>query len=615
MAISFRQELKLITAELRERFLTVSLDWGAPLRLLEPFNRTRWRPDLVGGLAVSVMAIPQALAYAIIAGVPPIMGLYGLVFVGLLSGLWCYSAHLNCGPTNAASLMLLMVLLARPPGSDPVTQVALIALVMGVFQIVAAVLGVGGLTKFISRSVIVGYLAATGVLIFFGQIPNLIGTRVDAGASLFARVWISFRTIPSAHLPSLLIAVATFLAMAMARRWLKWLPAGFAAIVGGSLYAWALRTADSEMTVKLVGHVQRIPFGLPALVMPSFNLGAFYDMTGPAIALGLLACIEVSTISKSLAMRTGDRTKPNQDILGLGLGNAVGAFFGAMPGSGSFTRSEFGYRCGVRSRWGAVGCAACALVVVVFCGRLIEQIPIPTLAALICTISLQMIDFKNARIALTATHSDALVFLTTFSAALFLRLDSAIYLGMLVSMGLFLQKASVPKLMEFEFDETGQFRPAAERGPSAAPQIAIVHVEGELFFGAAESIQDEILRTVERGRTKVIILRLRNAHNLDASGVMVLEQLIRDLRQLDIHVLISGTSPEVDRVIERSGLDRFIGVDNYFPSQNNFLEATRRAMKRGQEIVGAGAEIKLYYDQDMEKQRTASRPAPSTTVT
>jgi SulP family sulfate permease len=259
----------------------------------------------------------------------------------------------------------------------------------------------------------------------------------------------------------------------------------------------------------------------------------------------------------------------------------------------------------VVTRWGVVSSALFALGIVTASGPLLEKIPLPALAALIMWVSLKLIGLKSIRIALTATHSDALVYLTTFLAAIFLRLDYAIYLGVLVSMGLFLQKASVPRLMEFEFDEQGRFRRADKDKKSAMPQISIVHVEGELFFGAAETLEEEILRSIDRDSTKVIILRLRNAHNLDASGVMVLAQMIRDLRETGIHVLISGTNPEVDRVIQRAGFEQIIGKENYFPSQENFLEATRRAVFRAHEIVGVKSPvIRLFYDKDQEQART-----------
>jgi len=613
MAITLRGELGSVFGELRRRLQSVPLDWDAPVRLWRAEQRAHWRDDLLAGLAVSVMAIPQALAYAIIAGVPPIMGLCGAVFVGLIAALWCHSPFLNCGPTNAASLMLAAVLLTQPAGGNVATQVALIAVVIGLFQIVGATLGVGGLTKFISRSVIVGYTTATGLLIFLGQIPNLIGTSIPHGYGLLSRFWLSLRTIPETSLATLATAGMALVSMLLVRRYLPRVPVGLAGIVGGALYAWGVRAFWAGAQVKLVGDMQRIPMGLPKMALPGFTLNAVYDMAGPAIALGLLACIEVTTITKSLGMRTGKRSEPNQDILGLGLGNFFGAFFGALPGSGSFTRSEFSYRCGARTRWSVVFTALAGLAVLIAGGPLLELIPVAALATLIGWLAYSLVDFKRVRIALTATHSDAVVFLTTFGATLLLRLDSAIYLGMLVSMGLFLQKASVPKLIEFQFDEDGRFRPAKETEPAATPQISIIHVEGELFFGAAESIQDEIMRTIDRGLTKVVILRLRNAQHLDASGVMVLEQLINDLRRLDIQVLISGTSHDIDRVVARSGFEKFIGRENYFPSQDNFLDATRRAMQRAKAIVGdPAAQIKLFYDKDKEAERTAAAPATVT---
>jgi SulP family sulfate permease len=607
MQFHWKDELKYLGSELKRRFLHVSLDVRAPLRLRSPDPRREWRRDVIGGLAVCVMAVPQAMAYAILAGVPPIMGLFSVVVVSLVAALWCHSSHLACGPTNTLSLMLAGVLLASTTGGNVLTQVALMALVVGLFQIAAGVLGVGNLTKYISRTVIVAYTAATGVLIFLNQIPNFTGTEVHGARGLFAKVWASLRVLPEAEPASVYVGGITFLAIVLSRRALPKIPAGFTGILVGGVAAWLLRTYDASLAVMLVQDVQRISGAYPKPVLPSFDLGSIYELAGPAIALGMLGCIEVSTISKNLAMRTGATIRTNQDIFALGLGNVAGAFFGAMPGSGSFTRSEFGLRSGITSRLGVVVSAIVALAVIVLAGRLLELVPIPALAALIMWLSLKLVDKKHVRVALLSTYSDALVFLTTFLAAIFLRLDFAIYLGMLVSMALFLQKAAVPRLMEFEFDEQGRFRPVKQKAEDTAPQVSIIHVEGELFFGAAETIQEDIWDSIDRDRTKVVVLRLRNAQNLDATGVMVLDQLVGDLRRMGIHVLVSGTSPEIDRVILRSGLDAVVGKDNYFPSMGNFLDATRRAVLRANEIVGvAKPQVRLFYDKDQEAKRKAA---------
>lgn len=607
MPVRLRDELRIIGREAQDRLLRVAIDLRAPLHVAAGSTPGSWRRDLLGGAIVCVMAVPQAMAYAILAGVPPVMGLYSVVIVTLFAGLWGGATHLQCGPSNTLSLMIAALFLVRPVSDDITTLVALTGLVMGLFQIICGVTGIGGLTKFISRTVIVGYTAAMGFLIAFNQIPNLLGTHVTAAGGLLAKIGESVRTIPGADLSSAATALVSLAAIGFGRRYLGRVPAGLLAIMSGGVFAWGLEYfTQGLLHVKLVADIQRIPHGLPALVWPAMRLSTIYDLAGPAIALGLLGCIEASTISRNLAMRTGTKAKPNQDIFGLGLGNFVGAFFGAMPGSGSFTRSEFSLRSGVRTRLGIVFSALLALAVVVTGGRLLEQVPIPALATLIIWVSLQLINVGQIRVALWSTRSDASVFLITFCAAMFLRLDSAIYLGVLVSMALFLQKASTPRLMEFQFDDDGGFRPVSPQSKETLPEVSIIHVEGELFFAAAETIQEDIWRTIDRERTKVVVLRLRNAQNLDATGVMVLEQLIRDLKQMGIHLLISGTSPAIDRVMERSGLVKVIGLENYFPSAGNFLDATRRAVLRANEITGTSSpQVRLFYDKDQEKERAS----------
>jgi sulfate permease, SulP family len=250
----------------------------------------------------------------------------------------------------------------------------------------------------------------------------------------------------------------------------------------------------------------------------------------------------------------------------------------------------------------------------------INSIPIAVLAAYLIMIAWRLIKFAEIRIARHATRSDAVVFWGTLIAALFLQLDTAVYVGIGLSLALFLKKASAPSLVEYAFNDQGQLMHLEGKGDRHNPAISIVHVEGELFFGAADLFQEQVRYMAEDDDIKVFILRMKNARHLDATSVMSLMQLIDYLRQTKRHLLISGISMEIERVLRSSGAYAHVGEENVFPAQANLTLSTRQALKRASALVkelgGGKPDIRIIYDRKRdagglsEPSRRAEPPPP-----
>ena len=268
-----------------------------------------------------------------------------------------------------------------------------------------------------------------------------------------------------------------------------------------------------------------------------------------------------------------------------------------MPGSASFLRSAATLQSGGRTQFATVFSSLGVLLAVLLVSPLLNYIPIAALAAYLMFIAFRLINPEQIQIARRATRADAAVFWLTLIAALFLQLDTAIYVGIGVSLVLFLQKAGAPSLVEHAFNEQGQLTHIEAPAGRNSPQVSIVHVEGDLFFGAADVFQDGILRLAENPDIRVFILRLKNARHLDATTVLALKQLHVYLQTQGRHLLISGVHGDVAAVLKRSGLIEHIGRVNIFPAEENPTLATKKALQRAQDLIGVKPQLRVFYQQ------------------
>jgi SulP family sulfate permease len=268
-----------------------------------------------------------------------------------------------------------------------------------------------------------------------------------------------------------------------------------------------------------------------------------------------------------------------------------------MPGSASFLRSAANLQSGGRTQFASVISSGFILVAVLLISPLLGYIPIAALAAYLISLALRLFNPAHILIARRSTRADAAVFWITLIAALFLNLDTAIYTGIGVSLVFFLQKAGAPALIEHAFDDKGHLSQIGAPAGRNHPQVSIVHVEGDLFFGAADLLQDGIRRLAEDQNIRVFILRMKNARHLDATTVIALGQLCDYLRGQDRHLLISGAHGDVAQVLKRSGIARQIGHENIFPAEENPTLATRKALQRAQALIGVKPELRIFYQQ------------------
>jgi len=580
------------------------------------YTWAKLKADFLAGSTVSLVSIPQAIGFALIAGLPPLMVIMSVVVGGFVCALFSSSRHMVFGPTNSISIILAATLHSLSGGSLSPAELALVlALLIGVFQVIAGLAQMGKLTQFISRSVIIGYGTAIGLLLAFSQIPNLMGAAVVHGG-----VWDMFMAA-SAHIIPLnfnpfpiCMGVVTLLIFWVIERLLPRWPSELIGLIFLSLLTQYLGL--QVLGIRTIQDEGSLAAAIPSFIgMPfdSSNWAVVPPLITAALAIAILGMLEAVSISKSLAAKSGQRLDANQELVAMGSANVANSLFGAMPGSASFARSATNIQSGAQTQIAALLSSVIVLGALFFVAPLINYIPVPSLAAHLIRIGLKMINREQIRIAWRSTKSDAVVFAVTLLAAFFLKLDTAIYVGVGLSLALFLRKASAPSLVEYGFNEQGQLAEldgSENRGNSA---ISIVHVEGELFFGAADLFQEQVRLLAGDGGIKIVILRMKNARHLDATSVMSLLQLHDYLGQTGRHLLVSGINPDVEKVLRKSGARKQIGVENIFPAEANLTMSTKRALLRASQLLqqaGAApsAGVRIFYDRNRENS-TGAAPA------
>jgi SulP family sulfate permease len=583
---------------------TLKPDW----RLLVPpivgelrtYDRNKLRADLLAAATVAMVSVPQAMGFALLAGLPPQMVLGCVVVGGFVAALFFSSRHVVFGPSNSLSLLLAATFAALGGSAlGPGELAVLLALLIGAVQFAAGLMRFGQVTQFISRSVIIGYSAAVGVLLAFSQLHHLLGVERGTGRSLWTAPFEALQRAFAGEVNpwAVGVAAAAFLFFALIKRLRpRWPDALLGLILFALLDLWLDLPAFGVANLGLGNAINATLPDFSGVPLTLREAAAVRDLLAPALAIALLGMLEAVSISKSCSIKSGEEVDTNRELVAMGLGNVVSGLFGSMPGSASFARSAANFQSGARSQVAGLLSSLCVLVFVAVLFPLVNHLPVPALAAALIRVGWNLVDREQIRIAARSTRSDATALGGTFLAALLLPLDVAIYFGVVLALFLALRKASTPTLVEYVFNESGQLaeRAAARRDH---PQIAIIHVEGELFFGAADLFQSHVRRQVERENLRIVILRLKNARHLDATTIFALRGLLDYFRQTDRHLLVSGVHGDVLRVLKNSGLLDHLGTDHVFPAELNPNLATRKALLRARELLaGAEPDVRIYYD-------------------
>jgi SulP family sulfate permease len=553
------------------------------------------RKDLLAGMTVAAISLPQAMAYALIAGIDPRFGLYSAIVVTLVASIFGSSSHLINGPTNAISLVVFSALAFFDSDArfDAYQAVFLLAIMVGIIQILIAVFKLGDLTRYISESVVIGFMAGAGALVGLGQLGNLTGLRERGTGEqhVLYRLWLTLTGGP-VNQRALGIGLATILMVVglrkIARRYrlpqIDMLAALIIAAIIAARLGWTIPGTNGKSLVSVVGS---IPRSLPRPQIPAIQFGWIKQLSGSALAIAFLGLLEALAIAKSIAAYTRQELDYNRQCLAEGLANLTGGFFQSLPGSGSLTRSAINFQAGAVSRFSGVIAAGTVAVVVLLFAPYARFIPKAALAGLLLVTAARLIDWKRLNYAVRASRYDAgLVFITAFSAV-FISVEFSILIGVALSFLLFVPRAALLRWTELVVSNERVVRERLSEDPPCTSML-LYDLEGELFFGAAPELDrflDELKRRTRIDDIHYVALRLKRTRNPDMVALEHFDHFLHEMKSEGTTVLLCGIRPDLARAMNNLRFSDWLPVDLVYPEEDDRFSATLEAVRRVHELI------------------------------
>jgi len=564
-----------------------------PFADLKDLRRADLGRNVASALGVACLAIPQGVAYAVIAGIPPVMGLYAATLPTFIGSLLRSSRHVVTGPTNAVSL-LVGTALALHVGMEPAQVAITLAFMVAIFQLAAGFLKLGMLVDFISHPVVEGYIAGAGVLIGVGQLSNITATSSTSG-HLFARIGQWAGDLGAADPLSVGMALGTACVILVLRKSLPRLP--------GTLMALGLASGLSvilglhEMGLRTIADLSPIQAGLPGFTLPAFGLIA--DLLPVAVAVTLLSLVESSSVARSIAARSGQRLDLSAEFTGEGFANLCAAFMGGYPTTGSLSRSALNEREGATSRLSGMLSGVFVLLGIFLLADVINHTPVAALAGLLLVVAAGLIDVQHIRSILRSHNADRFAFFSTLLGTFVLHLDQAIYLGVGISLVLFLRRARLLDIRDLAWDSDGGLREASIRtrllGARGFEQensrycsdIHVLNIAGSMFFGCVGELQAALDDLTANPHVRVVVLRIKRVRDVDTTALEVIKATARHLQDEGRSLLLVGMPPKLYEYLIKTGTAEVLGAASLFPSEpGRWFGALEDALGHAIELTG-----------------------------
>jgi sulfate permease, SulP family len=538
------------------------------------------KADVMAGLTGALVALPQGVAFATIAGMPPEYGLYAGMIPAVIAALFGSSWHLVSGPTTAASIVLFSVLSPHAePGSAHYVSLALtLTFLVGLIQVVMGFAKLGTLVNFISHSVVTGFTAGAAILIATNQVKHFTGLAIPRGSS-FTDTWGLVLTHTSdIQAGVFIVGLATLLLGIAVKRWLPKLPYMIVAMLGGSALA-AVLTAWKGVTLATVG---ALPDVLPPLSAPSLSGEDIRAVASGVVAVTLLALTEAVSIARALAARSGQHVDGNQEFVGQGLSNLFGSFFSGYVATGSFNRSGVNYAAGAKTPIAAMLAGLFLLVLVLLVAPWARYLPNAAMAGILFLVAWGLIDFDEIIHVLKTSRAEAAILFTTFGATLFLALEEAIIIGVLMSLSLYLSRTSKPQVRVRAPDPNSpkhKFTDAANA--PECPQLRFIRIDGSLFFGATSHIRESLAeQDLAKPAQKHVAVVAHGINFIDLAGAHYLAEEAQKRREAGGGLYFIRIKDTVQEQMAESGALKVIGGINMFDSKTEAIEEIYKRLDR-----------------------------------
>jgi SulP family sulfate permease len=557
-------------SEGKNSFLHFFLPFLAWLPLI---NKNSLKADLIAGITGAVIVLPQGVAFATIAGLPPEYGLYTAMVTPIVAALFGSSLHLVSGPTTAISIVVFSAVsnFAEPTTPEFIEAALTITFLAGVYQLVFAIARAGVLVNFVSHTVVIGFTAGAAILIATSQMKNVLGIQIPSGDTFIHTWYLIVTQLNATNGAVLLIALITIAISLSIKKIAPRLPHMLIAMIMGSIAAYFIGAAEHH--VKLIGTING---SLPSLSIPDFNPSTLKKLAPQAFAIALLGLIEAVSISRAIATKSHQRIDSNQEFFGQGMSNLVGSFFSSYAGSGSFTRSGVNYSVGAQTPISAIFAAIFLAIIVLQVGDLIAYLPIAAMGGVILLVAYNLIDIEAIKKILATSKTETAILLTTFFATLFLDLEFAIYMGVLLSLILFLARTSMPDVVSMAPDrdpETNKrtlVKNAERFHLEECPQLKIIRIDMSIYFGSSNHIQNQLFKISSQGHKHILILG-SSINFIDLTGAEMLEHEAERLKDEGGGLYFAEIKAKVCDFIRKGQFMNHIGREYFFEEKKDAL--------------------------------------------
>ncbi len=542
-------------------------------------NKDTLKADSMAGLTGAIIVLPQGIAFAVIAGMPPIYGLYTAMVTPIIAALFGSSKHLISGPTTAISLVMFATVskFAVPESPEYIQLVLTLTLLAGVFQLGMGLARLGTLVNFVSHSVIVGFTAGAAILIATSQLGKAFGLHISRESDFIDKWKQIFVNLFDTNLYVLAVALTTIIIALLLKKFIPKIPNLLFAMIASSGLAFVIKGADHG--VLFVGKLEGY---FPSFSQPSFSRLELEELVPFAFAIALLGLIEAVAIGKSIASKTGQRIDGNQEFIGQGLSNIVGSLFSSYMGTGSFTRSGVNHSAGAKTPMAAIFAALMLLLVLVLVGPLTAYLPIAAMSGIVLLVAYNLIDAKSIVQIFKSSKAEATVFTVTMLSTLFLDLEFAIYMGVIISLVFYLQKTASPHIVTLAPDMENEHRAFVniERRPvPTCPQLRIIRIDGSLFFGAVNKVEEFFANVYQAGEPDILIVG-NGIGLIDLAGAELLEREAEKRKLENRGFYLCSLRKPVREYLEKGGFTDSIGSEHIFDTKIAAIQAIYKKLDK-----------------------------------
>lgn len=572
--------------------MNMSLKKLFPFLTWLPLVKQTWKDDFIAGITGTIIVIPQAVAFAMIAGLPPVYGFYTAMISPIIAAIFGSSYHLISGPTTTGSIVLFAVISKFiTPESDLeafISLAILLSFMTGVIKLLMGVAKMGKLVNFVSYSVVIGFSAGAGVLIGFKQLKHVFGIDVPQGSSFYQIIAYIVSHIEDTNIYVFIVAIGTLLLAILIKKikYISRLNMLLAMILGSLL---ALFLGRFTQGIETIGHV---PSNLPPFKIPDFNFENMRMLTSGAITLALIGLVEAVSISRVIALQSQQKLNNNQEFISQGLSNIVSSFFSSYVSSGSFSRSGVNYQAGARTPLSAIISAIGLVIVVLFFATYASYLAKPAMGGIILLVGYNLINFHHIKQIIKSSKREFVVLAFTLLGTLFLELDIALFLGILISLFFYLEKTSNPNIAVFGKNYQDKFiNIIRDETSKECPQLKMIRVDGSIYFGAVEGISNYFSDLYKEDKQQHLLILSNGINFIDVAGAEWLTQEVLKWQKRGGGIYFVGLKLISQDILKNGGFLDKIGEENFFKNKNT---AVSTIFKKLDKNICQNCDIKLF---------------------